>query len=451
MKVAVIGTGYVGLTTTVALAYLGHDVIAIDKDAKKLALLQAGKSPIYEAGLESLLTHVLPRMRFAASAQEAVGEAEIIMIAVGTPAKPNGHAETGFVEAAARDAAQGMRSGGTYTLVVKSTVPVGTNLRVAHLIERELTARGVSATVHCAANPEFLRESVALRDTFYPDRIVVGANHETAIDALSQLYRPLLEQTFAPPVDVPCPDVRRLPPLITTDPTSAEMIKYAANAFLAVKISYINEIAGLCERVGGNITEVARGVGLDPRIGAQFLNAGLGWGGSCFPKDTHALLAVAEEYGYSLPIVAAAREVNVRQRQVLVDKLQSALKLLRGRVIGILGMAFKPNTDDVRDAPALDIIRLLLERGAVVRVHDPVALAQARALVGAEVDYADDPYALAAGADALVVATEWEHYRVLDWARMAAAMRTPVLVDGRNLLDPEAARRAGLTYMGIGR
>jgi len=452
LKVSVIGTGYVGLITAAALAYIGHEVIAVDKDPAKIEALKSGKPPIHEPGLAEFLQLVRGRIHFTGSAQEAVPESEVIMIAVGTPSRPDGNADTSYVEEAAQEVAQAMRGDRTYTVVIKSTVPIGTNRRAAHVISYVLQKRGLSPKVFFASNPEFLREGQALYDFFYPDRIVVGAEQPEAIDILRRLYRPILEQTFDPPDFLPKPRGFPLPPLVTTDPISAEMIKYAANAFLALKISFINEIAGLCEKVGADVTEVARGIGLDPRIGPLFLQAGLGWGGSCFPKDTAALLAMAKEHGYEMPIVAAAREVNFRQRIRAVEKLQEVLKGVRGRIIGILGLAFKPGTDDVRESPALDVIRILCERGAHVRAHDPVALENARrALNGLEVEFFSDPYALAEGAEALVLITDWPEYRRLDLARLAKVMRTPVLLDGRNIFDPKEARKAGFLYLGIGR
>ena len=383
LRLTVIGTGYVGLNTGAAAAYLGHDVVCVDKDFDKLALLQDGKSPIHEQGLDELLAQVWRRMRFTADTAAAVSDADVIMIAVGTPSKENGEADTRYVEDAAREVAAGLVPGRTYTLVVKSTVPIGSNRRVAHVVTRALSERGVDVEIHFASNPEFLREGFALYDTFYPDRIVVGTESDAALSALKALYRPILEQTFTPPACVPTPDVRQKPPFVTTDPTSAEMIKYASNAFLATKISFANEIAGLCERVGADMTQVALGMGLDSRIGPRFLGAGLGWGGSCFPKDTAALIAVGAEYGYELPITQAARVVNARQHLIPIEKLQKTLGVLRGRTIGIMGLAFKPNTDDVRESPALEIIRILVELGAHVKAHDPIATDNAReALAG---------------------------------------------------------------------
>ena len=452
MRVAIIGTGYVGLTTCVAMAYLNHEVVGVDVDPQKLKVLRGGKSPIHEPGVQILLDQVRENVCFTDRLADAIANAEIIMIAVGTPPKRNGVADTSYVEEAAWEVAQGLQPNRTYTLVVKSTVPIGTNRRVAHVMSRALTERNVKANIHLASNPEFLQEGLALRGTFYPDRIVVGAEESEGVDALRRLYRPILEQTFDSPSFLPRSEGYNLPPLITTDPTSAEMIKYAANTFLTLKISFINEIAGLCEKVGADVTEVSRGIGLDTRIGQRFLEAGLGWGGSCFPKDTAALLGVAAEYGYTMQIVQAARDVNWRQRQLIVEKLQSALKILRGRTIGILGLAFKPNTDDVRETPALDIIRALIERGAHVRAHDPVAIPHAQqSLKALDVEFEEDVYRLADGADALVLVTGWEAYHSLDLAELAKRMKNRVLVDGRNFFIPDDVHAAGFEYMGIGR
>lgn len=401
MNVVIIGAGYVGLTTGVALAYLGHEVTCVEKDPGKLALLSRGKSPIHEHGLEELMRLAGKNLRFVERAKEPVGGAEVVMIAVGTPPKSNGEADTQYVEAAAREVAEGFLPGRNYTLVIKSTVPIGTNRRVAQVVKKVLAAHGLgdATSVRIVSNPEFLQEGRALYNTFYPDRIVVGAEDPEGVDVLRRLYQCILEQTFTPPSFLSRPEGYTSPPFLTTDPTSAEMIKYASNAFLALKISFINEIAGLCEKVGADVVEVARGMGLDPRIGPGFLAAGLGWGGSCFPKDTAALLAIGGEYGYAMPIVAAAREVNFRQRHRVVEKLQEALKGVRGRVIGVLGLAFKPGTGDVRESPALDVVRLLVERQAHVRVHDPVTLENARRALAdlEEVEFFEDPYMLAAG------------------------------------------------------
>ena len=451
VKIAIIGTGYVGLTTAVVLALLNHDVAAVDKDESKLSLLYEGKSPIHEPGIQRLLEKVQHTIRFTPSVAEVVPEAELILIAVGTPPKKNGEADTRHVEQAAREVAQVCLPDRHYTLVVKSTVPIGTNRRVAEVVENVFLTRGIRGDVSVASNPEFFQEGLALQGAFYPDRIVVGTNTHEASDALRRLYQPILEQTFDPPSEFPRPSDYHLPPMMTTDPNSAEMIKYAANTFLALKISFINEIGGLCEKVGADVTEVARGIGLDTRIGHRFLRAGLGWGGSCYPKDTAALLGVAAQSGYEMPITEAARAVNSRQREHIIEKLQGALKTFKDKTIGILGLAFKPNTDDIREAPALDIIRHLIAEGADVRVHDPMAIEKARyALKGLPVVFSNDVFQLADNADALVLVTEWDEYQRMDLSTLANRMNTPLLIDGRNIYTPQEAQAAGFHYIGIG-
>ena len=458
MKIAIIGAGYVGLTTAVVLAYLNHDVAVVEKDGNKLDLLHEGKSPIHEPGIQGLLEEVQHVIRFTPSVAEVVPEAELILIAVGTPPKKNGEADTQHVEQAAREVAEVCLPDRHYTLVVKSTVPIGTNQRVAKVVESVFSARGIQGNVSVASNPEFLQEGLALQGALYPDRIVVGANSEAAVDTLRRLYKPILEQTFDPPSEFPRPSAYHLPPMMTTDPNSAEMIKYAANTFLALKISFINEIAGLCEKVSADVTEVARGIGLDARIGNRFLRAGLGWGGSCYPKDTSALLGVAAQSGYEMPITAAARTVNFRQRAHIIEKLRGVLKTLKGKTIGILGLAFKPNTDDVREAPSLDIIRELVAAGAAVRAHDPIAIENAqRALSGEDpsantnLSFTENIDELAYNADALVLVTEWELYHRLQLRKLAKQMKTPVLIDGRNVYSPAEAKAAGFHYIGVGR
>ena len=458
MKIAIIGAGYVGLTTAVVLAYLNHDVAVVEKDESKLDLLHAGKSPIHEPGIQGLLEEVQHILRFTPNVADVVPDAELILIAVGTPPKKNGEADTQHVEQAAREVAEVCLPDRHYTLVVKSTVPIGTNQRVAEVVETVFSARGIQGNVSVASNPEFLQEGLALQGALYPDRIVVGANCDEAIDTLRRLYKPILEQTFDPPSEFPRPAAYHLPPMMTTDPNSAEMIKYAANTFLALKISFINEIAGLCEEVGADVTEVARGIGLDARIGNQFLRAGLGWGGSCYPKDTSALLGVAAQSGYEMPITAAARIVNFRQRERIIEKLRSVLKTLKGKTVGILGLAFKPNTDDVREAPSLDIIRELVAAGVTVRAHDPIAIENARrALRGGDVSangvlhFTENIDELTYDADALVLVTEWDLYHRLELRKLAKQMKTPILIDGRNVYSPEEARAAGFHYIGVGR
>lgn len=455
MRITIAGTGYVGLTTAVLLAYIGHDVTGVDIDERKLELLNEGKSPIHEAGIEPLLISLGSRLHFTNDLRAAAREADVIMIAVGTPEKMNGEADTQYVEAAARTVAEGMVEGRAYTIVVKSTVPIGTNRRVTHVIQRTLDESWKAVRFAVASNPEFLREGLALYDSFYPDRIVIGAEDELAVDMLSRMYRPILEQTFDPPDGIPKRESYGLPPLITTDPISAEMIKYAANAYLALKISFMNEIAGLAEKVGADITEVARGIGLDTRIGPRYLAAGLGWGGSCFPKDTAALLAVGREYHYEMPIVEAARTVNALNRTRILEKMQSLLKGVRGRTIAVLGLAFKPDTDDIRESPSIAIIKMLIERGAHVRVHDPLAMERAKDAFSvseqAEITFSSTPYEAAEGAEALLLATEWKMYKELDLDGLKKRMRAPVMIDGRNIYDPEKLRAMGWIYTGVGR
>lgn len=451
MNVTIIGSGYVGLNTGVVLAYLNHNVTCMDQDSKKIDSLKNGRSPIYEHGLEMLLRKAKERIEFTTDLNQAISDADVIMIAVGTPAKQNGEADTKYVEAAVTEIAAALQEGHSYLIVVKSTVPIGTNRQISKNINQILASREINVEIDFASNPEFLREGMALSDTLYPDRIVIGSDSYRAIDTLRKMYLPILEQTFIPPLELPRPSGYKLPTLVDTSSTSTEMIKYASNAFLALKISYINEIGGLCEKVGADIKEVAYGIGLDPRIGSRFLNAGIGWGGSCFPKDTAALLALGTKYAYSMPIVEASRIINNRQRQVIIEKLQSELGNLHGRTVGILGLAFKPGTDDLRDSPAQDIIKLLVEQGVNVKAHDPVAVTNAKQLLaGYKIKYGTSPYLVARGCDALVLVTEWEEYLKLDFSKLRAAMKSPIIIDGRNFLNSEKLIKAGFIYKGVG-
>jgi len=453
LKVTVIGAGYVGLTTALALAYIGHDVAVVEKDREKLEILREGRSPLYEKGLDELLKIVREDVFFTENLDDCVPSADIVMIAVGTPAKKNGEADLSYVEQAVKGIAESLRPGGSYTIVIKSTVPVGTNEMVSQKLSQLLNQRNVSCDVHIVSNPEFLREGMALQDTFYPERIVVGTRSRKAISDLQQLYQPITQQTFTPPEFLPRPNGLQLPHFIIVEPASAEMIKYAANAFLALKISFINEIAGLCEKVGADITDVAKGIGTDKRIGNSFLNAGIGWGGSCFPKDTLALLELARQKGYAMPIVAAAREVNYRMRKEAVAKLRKHLGDFKGKKVAVLGLAFKPGTDDLRDAPALDIIRELLAEGAEVSACDPVALRNARkAFEGvANISFFEDPYEAALGADAVVLATEWPQWANIDFGRLRQQVRNPLFFDGRNFFNPDEVFKSGFQYLGVGR
>lgn len=466
MKVVVVGTGYVGLVTGACLAYLGHEVVCVDKDPHKIAALQAGKSPIYEPGLESLLADGVARgvLTFTLDLAVAVRAAEVIFIAVGTPPLPGGDPDLQHVEAVAREVGAAIADLKTRVVVNKSTVPIGSGNWVEMLIEeganrpipagsgslREPVTGGPRFLV--ASNPEFLREGSAIGDTLYPDRIVVGAQEPEAVSKLLELYAPLLEQSFEAPSIAPRPEGMRSVPLVTTDLASAEMIKYAANAFLATKISFINEVANLCEKVGADVTQVAKGIGLDARIGERFLNAGAGWGGSCFGKDVSALISIGREYQYEMEILQASVSVNANQRQRLIQKLQDALKILKGKTIGVLGLAFKPNTDDLRDAPALDVVRHLLKMGARVKAYDPIAMPNCRQQYpDLEVVYCQNVEELAFACDALVLMTEWAEFKTLDLSLIRGLMRTPVLLDARNVFSPIDCANSGLTYLGIGR
>jgi UDPglucose 6-dehydrogenase len=450
MKVVIVGTGYVGLTTGVCLSWLGHSVTCLDTDSSKVELLQQGRTPFYEPHLEDLLHEVQTGIRFSSSYSEVVPEADAIFIAVGTPPLPDGTPNLAYLRVAAEEIGRNLRN--RFTVVVnKSTVPIGSGNWVGSLIRDAVEAAGQKECFAIASNPEFLREGSAIHDSLYADRVVVGSDDPRALEALYTLYRPVLEQSFTPPSSVPRPEGLAAVPLIATDLASAELIKYAANAFLALKISYINEIGNLAEKVGADVTQVARGIGLDARIGTRFLQAGIGWGGSCFGKDTSALISTAAEYGLQMQIVAAARDVNQRQHSRVIEKLLSELKILKGRTIGLLGLAFKPNTDDLRDAPAVSIIQSLVDRGCKIRAHDPVAMERfRREYANLTVSLCEKPADIARDADALVLVTDWQEYRELDWPALGAGMRKPLLLDGRNMLDRSRIQEAGFTYIGFG-
>ena len=432
MRIAMIGTGYVGLVSGACFADFGHEVTCIDKDSAKIDGINAGRMPIWEPGLEALVksNEERGRLTFTTSLQEGIADAEAVFIAVGTPARRgDGHADLTFVFEAVRELAKVVRPG--TVVVTKSTVPVGTGDE----IERILREEGVTE-VSVASNPEFLREGAAIADFKHPDRIVVGANDARAEDVLKEIYRPLF--------------LNRAPILFTARRT-AELTKYAANAFLAVKISFINEIANLCEAVDADVQDVARGIGLDNRIGAKFLHAGPGYGGSCFPKDTLALLQTADKFGVDQRIVRTTVEVNDGRKASMVDRVARALGGdLKGKRAAVLGLAFKPNTDDMRDAPSIPLVNALVERGAEVSAFDPVAREQAEKIFTG-IHFASDAYEAAAGADVLVIVTEWDEFRALDLQRIAASLHGKVLVDLRNVYDREEAEEAGLAYYGVGR
>jgi UDPglucose 6-dehydrogenase len=432
MRIAMIGTGYVGLVSGACFADFGHKVICVDKDSRKIESLNAGVMPIWEPGLEALVKANVERGRlsFTTDVIKGVADAEAVFIAVGTPARRgDGHADLTYVFEAVRELAKVMKPG--TVVVTKSTVPVGTGDKIVEILDEEGADR-----ISVASNPEFLREGAAIRDFKIPDRIVVGADDERARDLLREIYRPLfLNQA----------------PILFTGRRTAELTKYAANAFLATKISFINEIANLCEALDADVQDVARGIGLDNRIGPKFLHAGPGYGGSCFPKDTLALLQTAELAGVEQQIVSAVVKVNDERKQGMADRVEAALGgSVAGKRIGILGLAFKPNTDDMREAPSIPLVGGLVERGAEVIAFDPVARQQAEMVLNG-LEYAADAYAAADGADAMVIVTEWDEFRALDLETMASKMRGKTLVDLRNVWDPHEAERAGFKYFGVGR
>ncbi len=452
LNIIIVGTGYVGLTTGLALGYLGHKVTCVDTDTAIIDKLERGISTIYEPGLEDLLKDKGNIVQFTDRLLESLSNADIVVIAVGTPSKSNGDTDLSFVEAVAREVGSAMDPDQPPVIVNKSTVPIGTARRVEAVIKEELERRGISSTFSVASNPEFLREGAALHDTFYPDRIVVGANDMHALNMLRQMYAPILEQTFTPPQSVLRPESYSLPALVTTSPTSAELIKYSANAFLAMKISFINEFATIAEKVGADINEVAKGIGLDKRIGTGFLKAGVGWGGSCFPKDVRSILFTAGQYNCELQLISAALDVNQKQRMKIIEKLQQTLKVVRGSTIGILGLAFKPNTDDIRESPAIDIINELLEMGARVKVYDPVAQQKYRETYPEQkIVYCDSAVDTARECDALAILTDWDEFWQLPWKEIGQSMDQKIIIDGRNMLNCEEIKKYGFTYSGIGR
>ncbi len=433
MRIAMIGTGYVGLVSGACFADFGHRVTCVDKDGDKIAALKRGEIPIFEPGLDALVdsNSKAGRLDFTTELPDVVAEADAVFIAVGTPSRRgDGHADLSYVRAAAREIASALR--GFTVVITKSTVPVGTGDEVERLI-RETSPQ---ADVAVASNPEFLREGAAIRDFKHPDRIVVGTDDLRARDLVDELYRPLYLNRA---------------PIMHTGRRTAELIKYAANAFLATKITFINEIADLAERVGADVQDVARGIGLDNRIGPKFLHAGPGFGGSCFPKDTRALVQTAHDYDVPLRIVEAVLAVNDNRKRAMSRKVASALGgELRGKTVGVLGLTFKPNTDDMREAPSIPLIVALLDQGAVVRAYDPAGMAQARAELP-DIAYCSDPYACAHEADALVIVTEWEEFRALDLSRLRREMRNPAIVDLRNIYRPDEMAKHGFTYESIGR
>ncbi len=429
MKIAIIGTGYVGLVTGTCFAEVGHQVICVDSDQAKVKLLQAGGVPIYEPGLEELLARNVAagRLQFTGSVAEGVARSDIVFIAVPTPPLADGSVDLSFIESVAREIAGCMTS---YKIVVdKSTVPVRTGEKVTETIKRYCKAK---VEFDVVSNPEFLREGSAVEDLLHPDRIVIGVRSPRPVAALREVYAP-----FAAP-------------LIVTDLHSAELIKHAANSFLALKISYINAISVICEATGANVQEVATGIGMDDRIGRRFLDAGLGFGGSCFPKDLSAFIKIAEQLGCDFGLLKEVQRINARQMDRFLKKIADTLWVIKDKRIGVLGLAFKENTDDVRMSPAIELCQRLQAEGARLRVHDPKAMDKARAVL-TEVEFVEDMNAVAEGCDALVVATEWSQFKQLDLERARRALTHPILFDGRNLFDKDELERQGWIYKSVGR
>jgi UDPglucose 6-dehydrogenase len=448
VKLAVIGCGYVGLVSGACLAEAGHEVIATDNDHVRIKTLQAGNIPIYEPNLDKVLDSVVKegRLRFTADSGDAVRAADVVFICVGTPPTESGEADLSAIDNVARMIATESRS--PKLVIEKSTVPAQTGEELKRALQ--VYARNSGVKFRVASNPEFLREGTAVEDFFHPDRIVIGAEEKESEQQLRELYRPILEGHFRCPVHQPnCPPAAT-PEFVVTTIASAELIKHASNSFLGLKISYANVLADLCERLGGNVEEVTRAVGLDPRIGGQFLKAGLGFGGFCLPKDIQAFIKLADRAGVDFGLLKEAERVNKQRVDRLLEKVKKALWVMKGKQIAVLGIAFKPNTDDIRLAPAVDVIRRLLAEGAAVRATDPEAMERAKTAFP-DVHFSADPYDVARGADALLVLTEWEQFRRLDWRRIQKEMARPLVIDSRNMLRPTEMRDLGFEYMSFGR
>ena len=432
MHIAVVGTGYVGLVTGACFAEFGVDVICVDVDVDKVEKLNRGVIPIYEPGLDKIVDRNVEagRLHFTTDLKEAVRQSQVVFLAVGTPPKDDGSPDMSYYQQAAVDVAQAMN--GFKVLVTKSTVPVGTGQWLREFVNANLSE---PCEFGVASNPEFLREGAAITDFMRPDRVVIGSNDPRAIEVMKDLYRPLfLIET----------------PIVITSLEAAELIKYAANAFLATKITFINEIANLCDAIGCDVHDVAKGMGMDNRIGRKFLHPGPGYGGSCFPKDTRALTTVADQFGVETRIVDAVIEANARQRDAMIPKIESLVGDLKGKQIGVLGLSFKPETDDMRESPAIDIINALVKRGAKVRAFDPVAMDEAKHCLP-EIEYAADEYEAIAGADLLLIITEWNQFRALDMEKVKDLLKAPKIADLRNIYEPEDMLEFGFEYVGVGR
>lgn len=429
MNISIIGCGYVGLVTGACFADLGHKVTCVDNNKKKIEMLKKSKVPFYEEGLADMVRRNIKaeRLYFTESIKEGVKKSTVIFICVGTPSKPNGEADLSYVEKVAAEIAKNMSS---YRLIIeKSTVPVETGKWVEHTIRLNVRKK---IKFDVASNPEFLKEGTAIEDFMHPARIVIGVNSKRAEDILLELYRGIDGE------------------VVVTDINSAELIKHASNSFLATKISFINSLANICERTGADIKKVAHGMGLDSRIGRAFLDSGVGYGGSCFPKDVEAFVHISGKLGYDFSILKAVRKVNEEQKALFVRKIEEALWITKGKTIGVLGLSFKPNTDDMRCAPSIDIINFLKEDGAIIKTYDPAAMKKARLVLG-NVKFCKDPYEVAAGSDALIIITEWHEFEGMDLGRIKNLMKNPLIIDGRNIFDPEKMKKLGFRYISIGR
>jgi len=447
LKISVIGTGYVGLVTGACFAEIGHDVVCTDNDTAKIKTLESGGIPIYEPGLDKVIARARKekRLSFCESTAQAVSAGDAIFICVGTPPLPNGDADLSAIDHVARIVATEAKS--PKLVVEKSTVPARTGQELKRALSVYSRKTGISFQV--ASNPEFLREGTAVGDFLHPDRVVVGVEDEKAEKQLKEIYRPVLEKKFDCPVHSDCPKSPD-PAWVVTTINSAELIKHASNSFLAMKISYANMVADLAERLGADIGEVTRAMGLDPRIGGAFLSAGLGFGGFCFPKDLQAFVFLAERSGVDFTMLKEAERINKQRIDRFVEKIREALWVIRGKQIGLLGLAFKPNTDDIRFAPAVELVHALLEEGAHIRAYDPQAMERAQEVLP-QIEYAKTAYDAAVNAEALLIATEWDEFRKLDWNRIHDEMARPLILDGRNLLTPKEMKHLGFEYHSFGR
>jgi UDPglucose 6-dehydrogenase len=449
MRIAVVGSGYVGLVAGACFADLGHDVILVDNDQPKLEALRNGQVPIHEKFLPELLTrHRGQRLTFSDDLMEAVRLSSVIFVAVGTPPTESGEADLSYVESVAREISGGVND---YKVVVeKSTVPVYTSEWVRKIMLRSGTD---PQSFDVASNPEFLREGTAVTDFLFPDRIVIGCDSERSAQLLREVYAPLTNGSYYERTDaIPQPDRASIPPpMIVTSTKSAELIKHASNAFLAMKISFINAVASICESVGADVNQVVHGVGTDSRIGSRFLNPGIGYGGSCFPKDVMAFRAVARESGYDFRLLDEVMRINEDQRQRFLRKVRSALWTLRGKNLGVLGLAFKGGTDDIRESPAVFLVQALLQEGSKITAYDPAAMERVREVVPSGITFANSAYGAAHGADALLILTEWEEFANLDLTRLRRELKYPIVIDGRNLYDPEVMAAEGFSYYSVGR